>query len=289
MTCPVALRRAPAAHFAFFLVAASALTPTPARAEPTKAGVQADSNAVFLETEHLVYAIGRDGINRGFQDRRTGRSYLDSNAPGHFMSVQKGGAWVGSTGVELAGGFLLVTFGASGTQAKVQVRSFPGYLTLELVSVSDPAVASVQLARLPLTLTQHVSSSLTSCRNDEYAAALIPLNIETNSYPTPGKPAVLTGHADRAVRLQGAKIAVSGCPADKLLDIIERVEIENGLPHSTLGGVWARTSPEQMKSYLFVDLSEATADAMIDYAKAGGFGYIVVYDGFGTPATAATP
>ena len=34
-----------------------------------------------------------------------------------------------------------------------------------------------------------------------------------------------------------------------------------------------------MRSYLFVDLSEATADAMIDYAKAGGFGYIVVYDG----------
>ena len=34
-----------------------------------------------------------------------------------------------------------------------------------------------------------------------------------------------------------------------------------------------------MKSYLFVDLTEDTADAMIDYAKAGGFGYIVVYDG----------
>ena len=110
-------------------------------------------------------------------------------------------------------------------------------------------------------------------------AAVIPLNIETNSYPAPGKPAVLTGHADRAVRLEGAKIAVLGCPTDKLLDTIERIEIDNGLPHPTLGGVWARRSPEQMKSYLFVDLSEATADAMIRYALAGGFGYIVVYDG----------
>ena len=63
------------------------------------------------------------------------------------------------------------------------------------------------------------------------------------------------------------------------LEIIERVEIENGLPHPTLGGVWARRSPEQMRSYLFVDLSESTADAMIAYARAGGFGYIVIYDG----------
>ncbi|MFH1266370.1 MAG: hypothetical protein ABIK89_11645, partial [Planctomycetota bacterium] len=105
------------------------------------------------------------------------------------------------------------------------------------------------------------------------------MNIETHSYPTRGKPAVLTGHADAAVRLEGAKIAVVGCPTEKLLDAIERVEIQNGLPHPTLGGVWARRSPEQMKSYLFVDLSEATTDAMIDYALAGGFGYIVVYDG----------
>ena len=279
MICPFTLRRDPATRFALLLAAAFALSPASARAELGKGDVRADSNGVVLETEYLVYAIGKDGINRDFSDRRTGRSYLDASDPGHFMSIQKGGEWVGSTAVELADGFLLVTFGDSGVRAKVQVRSLPSYLTLELITVSDHAIGSFQLARLPLTLTQRISYSLTCCRNDEYAAAVIPLNIQTHSYPTRGNPAVLTGHADAAVRLEGAKVAVLGCPTDKLLDTIERVEIDGGLPHPTLGGVWARRSPEQMKSYLFVDLSEATADAMIEYALAGGFGYIVIYDG----------
>ncbi|HUT92037.1 MAG TPA: hypothetical protein VMY37_21260, partial [Thermoguttaceae bacterium] len=279
MIRPFTPRLATATRFALLLAAASALSPASARAESGKETVRTDSNGVVLETEYLVYAIGKDGINRAFQDRRSGRSYLDASDPGHFMSVQKDGKWIGSTAIELADGFLLVTFGDSGVGAKVEVRPFPSYLTLELTGVSDHSVTSFQLARLPLTLTGHVSSSLTSCRNDEYAAAVIPLNIETHSSPTRGKRAVLTGHADAAVRLEGAKIAVLGCPTDKLLDTIERVEIENGLPHPTLGGVWARRSPEQMKSYLFVDLSEATADAMIEYALAGGFGYIVIYDG----------
>ena len=212
MVCLIMLRHALATRFALVLLAASALASASAWAESSKADVRADPNGVLLQTEYLVYAVGKDGINRAFQDRRTGRTYLDASAPGHFMSVQKDGKWVGSTAVELADGFLLVKFGDSGTQAKVRVRSVPTYLTLELIAVNDHAIGSFQLARLPLTLTQHISNSLTCCRDDEYAAAVIPLNIETNSYPAPGKPAVLTGHADRAVRLEGAKIAVLGCP-----------------------------------------------------------------------------
>ena len=240
---------------------------------------QRDGSRILLETDHLVYVIGRDGLNRAFQDRRTGKDHLDTTDPGHFMAVQKDGQWIGSTAVELARGFLYVTFGDSGIRAKVHVRTLPGYLTLELTAVNDHTITSLQLAHLPLTLTQHISYSLASCRDDEYAAAVIPLNIETHAYPVRGPRPILIGHADQAVRLEGARIAILGCPADLLLDRIEQVEIENGLPHSTLGGVWARRSPEQMKSYLFVDLSEATSDEMIDYARTGGFGYIVVYDG----------
>ena len=279
MICLRTFRCAAARSLALLPAAAFALWSASARCESPEAGVRAESSGVVLQTDDLVYTIGNDGINRAFQDRRTGRDYLAESDPGHFMYVQKDEAWIGSTAVALADGSLSVTFGDSEIGAKVAVRSLPSYLTLELTAVSDQAVTSVRLARLPLTLAEHVSHSLTCCRNDEYAAAVIPLNIETHSYPTRGNPAVLTGHADAAVRLEGAKIAVLGCPAEKLLDSIERVEIDNGLPHPTLGGVWARRSPEQMKSYLFVDLSEATADAMIEYALAGGFGYIVIYDG----------
>ena len=181
-----------------------------------------------------------------------------------------------STLVALEGEELQVKFGDSGVEAKVRVRALPQYLTFELVSLNDRSVSSVELAKLPLTLTKYVSSTIASCRDDDYGTVVIPLNIETHSQSAHGE---LRVEADARVRLVGTKFALLGSPASGLLKRIEQVEIDQNLPHPTLGGAWARTSPEQMKSYLFVDLSEATADAMIDYAKAGGFGYIVVYDG----------
>jgi len=240
-------------------------------------GGRAEDDRIVLETAHLVYAVGTDGLNQAFQDRLTHKNYLDMTDPGHFMSVQKDGQWIGSTAVEWDRGFLYVTFGDSGIWAKIHVRAFPNYLTLELTAVNAHTMTDIQLVRLPLKLTKYIGGSLTNCRDDEYAAAVIALNIETHCYPTRGEQVVLTGHADREVRLEETKIAVLGCPTESLLDIIEQIEIENGLPHPTIGGVWARKSPEQMKSLLYVDVSEDNADAMIDYALAGGFSYIVLY------------
>ncbi len=235
---------------------------------------QIPSQPIHLETGSLVYEIGADGLNHAFRDRQTGENLLAKSS--NFMSVEKDGRRIGSTAVEREGENLRVKFGESGVEVQVRVKTLANYLTLELTSINDPTVSSVELANLPLMLTEYVSHTLASCRNDKYAAAVLPLNIETHSR---GEGSVLIVEADRRVRLEGTKFAIVGCPTRDLLRRIERIELDNGLPHPTLGGVWARNSPEMMKSYLFVDLTEDTADAMIDYARAGGFGYIVVYDG----------
>jgi hypothetical protein len=196
------------------------------------------------------------------------------------MSIEKDGRKTGSTSVRMAAAspreILHVEFGDSGVEADVRVAVFAEFLTFDLVSISSHAVSSVQLSNLPLTLTKYVSTTLASARDDEYSAAIVPLNIETHSSAA---NAVLTAEADRRVRLEGTKFALVGCPANALLSQLERIELKFGLPHPTLVGVWARRSPEQERSYLFCDLEESTAGAMIDYAKTGGFGSIVVYGG----------
>jgi len=252
-------------------------------------GVRTEGGRIEMATENLLWVVGSDGHNVAFQDRHTGRDYLAADAAAPFMAVQKDGTWHGATAARLLQGFLWVEFGDVGIRAKVHVRALPQYLVLELTAIDDHQIDGVRLVRLPLTLTESVSVSLTSCRNGDFGAALIPLNIETNSYPTRQDPVLLTAEADARVRLEGTRVAVLGSPTAELLDHIERIEIDNGLPHSTLDGVWARRSSEQMRSYLFVDLSEDTAEAMIDYAKAGGFGYIVVYDGVWNAAHGSYP
>ncbi len=263
-------------------------------------GVRAAGDRVVLETDRFTYAVGTDGFNKAFHDRRTGRDHQAATGPVPFMAVEKDGQWIGSTAVEWIRGFLHVTFGDSGIRAKVHARAFPNYLTLELTALNDHTISEIHLVRVPMDITQTIGNVLTHCRDDNYAAALIPLNLETHSYvaalepaipgdpipgmifrgarghivPKDGELPVLIAHADRRVRLDGAKVAVIACPTESLLDIIEQVEIDNGLPHPTIDGVWARRSPDQMKSILYTQISEDTADEMIAYAKAGGFTYV---------------
>ena len=262
----------------FFLI--SATSPAISRAAENRPGMRTEGEQIFLETNHLAYVVGTNGLNVAFRDRRNEKNYLDTSEPTPFMRVSTEKGWIDSVSVELARGFLFVTFRpptGPPIMAKIHPRTFPNYLTLELTAINDHTIGQLQLANLPTTLTDMVTNDLTSTRNNEYAAAVIPANIETRSY-NEGKP-LLIAFAERDVRLEGSKIAVLGCPTNLLLDILEQVEVENGLPHPTIDGVWARKSPEMKMSYLFVDIGEANADAMIDYAKAGGFHYIVAYNG----------
>lgn len=144
-----------------------------------------EGDHILLENGHVVYAVGTDGLNKAFVNKRTGRDHLDSADSVPFMAIEKDGQWHGATG------------------------------------------------------------------------------------PQGDERPVLIAHADRRVGLDGEKVAVIACPTKSLLDIIEQIEIENGLPHPTIDGVWARRSPELMKSILYAEVSEETADDVIAYAKTG--------------------
>jgi hypothetical protein len=234
---------------------------------------------IILRNAHLSLALSTDGLVSHFKPAHPGKNYLDSAAPHHFMSVRdKAGAVSTSTEIAFRDGFLRLTFGASGIVARVHVRLLPTYMTFELVALSNHALTRVELINLPLTLTPNLNSRLTACVSSEYAAAVIPLNIDTHSRLDPQAAYTsLIAEADGRVRLEGARFAVVGCGTPMLLTTIEKIEQDNGLPHPTLSGVWAKKSPEQSKSYLFIDVTETTAPHVIDYAKAGGFGYIVLY------------
>ena len=242
-------------------------------------GAWAQGQLIFFQTMDLTYKVGTDGINRAFRDRHSGTNYLDITAPGHFLSITKDGQKIGSTSVALQGSLLLAEFGSSSLSATLRVQVLPQYVTLELLSVSDPAITVVELVYLPLLLTDTVGITLAHCENSQCGAAVVSLNVVTRATATPNTGgSLLQAEANASVQLAFAKIAILGCPADQLLSRLSLIEKENGLPHPVLDNVWARQSDDVKSSYLFVDLTKANVDDIIAYAKAGGFRYIVIYD-----------
>ncbi|TNF43515.1 MAG: hypothetical protein EP310_04450, partial [Bacteroidetes bacterium] len=72
----------------------------------------------------------------------------------------------------------------------------------------------------------------------------------------------------------GSKIALFGCPVEKTLETIGNIEIEEGLPHPTIDGVWGKTAQSASAAYLIYDFGEETIDQAIEYTKKAGLRYL---------------
>ena len=72
----------------------------------------------------------------------------------------------------------------------------------------------------------------------------------------------------------GSKIALFGCPVEQALETLGKIEIEEGLPHPTIDGVWLKEAKSASAAYLIYDFGEATIDQAIEYTKKAGLRYL---------------
>lgn len=72
----------------------------------------------------------------------------------------------------------------------------------------------------------------------------------------------------------GSKIALFGCPAEKALDVIGQIELNEGLPHPLIDGEWAKKSPKATASYLIIGFGEENLDQAIELTKKAGLEYL---------------
>ncbi|HLO79954.1 MAG TPA: hypothetical protein VK166_03295 [Chitinophagaceae bacterium] len=68
----------------------------------------------------------------------------------------------------------------------------------------------------------------------------------------------------------GTRIAIFTCNEPGTLDRLERIEIDEKLPHPTIKGVWFKKSGIYGKSYLISSFGESDIEEMIGYVKKAG-------------------
>jgi len=80
----------------------------------------------------------------------------------------------------------------------------------------------------------------------------------------------------------GSKIAILGCRPEDVLDILESIEIKEGLPHPMLNGKWAKRAPEATSAYLIQDFSPDDYKRAIELTKKAGLKYLYHGEPFST-------
>ncbi len=72
----------------------------------------------------------------------------------------------------------------------------------------------------------------------------------------------------------GSKIALFGCPPEKALETIGKIEVAEGLPHPTIDGEWGKTAHSATASYLIIGFNETNLDRAMELTKKAGLKYL---------------
>jgi len=72
----------------------------------------------------------------------------------------------------------------------------------------------------------------------------------------------------------GSKIALFGCPPEKALETIGKIEVAEGLPHPTIDGEWGKIAHSATASYLIIGFNETNLDRAMELTKKAGLKYL---------------
>lgn len=72
----------------------------------------------------------------------------------------------------------------------------------------------------------------------------------------------------------GSKIALFGCDPENVLNILSKIEIQEGLPHPMIDNEWTKTAKGATASYIITDFSEDNLDIAINLTKDAGLEYL---------------
>jgi len=237
--------------------------------------VAASGQDFVFETDFTRLVLGADATARSLLEKKPTHEWLAAQ-PRAFGSVKKGGKYFLATSLMRDGELWRAEFGAAEVQAEFRITAGAHYVVFELVRVQGEGVEEVRFIELQVTCQQNAGWWLGAWWNERFAVALLGLsdcvNVQSRG------DGVLAASVYPEFGMEGQRAVLVAAPTVRFLDTVQQVERDFGLPSPRLGGQWAKESEAVRTSYLFTDLTEANADQTIQFAKLGGFKYIMTYD-----------
>lgn len=238
----------------------------------------ADAADMVFQNEAVEWRLSPSGFLTRFASPDSGKDYAAVAARRPLLTAARAGVQgMPATRISRTGDVLTARFIDPEIKVSLRVITAPHHFTFEVLS-TEPADLDALAIGFPLRRLKTVAPAINATYDDEFGAAFFGISENTVNQPMPASRPIqwLRSGAHRRHGLIGAKFSLAAAPIEDFTSAIREAERAAGLPSPSLGGKWARESESVQKSYLFAtDASEANIDALIDYAKLGGFGTLV--------------
>jgi hypothetical protein len=240
--------------------------------------VPAGAPNITLETEALRLTISSRGFLREFRSRASSKNYAVAGTPLPVLRLVRRGVATPLYSLIREGDLLKAQFLDSDLRASLRVTARKQHVLFEVVDV-QPADAEELTLEFPIQRLKTAAGAFNATYDDQFGACLLGTteNVLQESIGRGSDVIGLSARCSRKHGMVGARFALAAAPREQLKSAIMEVERANGLPCPMLEGQWARDSMPVRRSYLFVvDATEKNIDKLIEYAKIGRFGMIIL-------------
>ena len=233
---------------------------------------------ITLENSLLKLSLSGSGVLKEFRCKASDEDYATPDAPFPVLSVLRQGTIVPVTRLTRDGDTLDAQFIDPDVKASLRVTSREKHLLFEVLSIEPDDVESLTL-EFPIRRLDTIAGAFNATYDDEFGACMFGTTVNARNLAASrgAKVRSLRSECTRSHGMVGAGFALVGAPRDEFNEAIMEAERANGLPCPMLDGQWARFSDRAYESYLFgTGVTEADIDTLIEYAKLGGFGTIIM-------------
>ena len=254
---------------------------------------------VTIENQQMRLVVTSDGIARSLVYKPTGTECLIQGKSVPFSTITEPRPYQNevklaypnrrttfkSNAVRMEGDKLVIGYELIPWEATVSVKIADDYIAFTLeaftltedygIVMTEPPISEMWFLRLPVRELGHWGDWLNVIWDDEVAVNVLAAGPCANADSEEGEGyRILQAGSDEQVKLTGVTAALITCAKDELLDKIDTVERDYGLPH----GVASRRHDLYTASYYWAStVTPASVDEHIKYARMGGFRLMNIY------------
>ena len=265
------------------------------------------TNKPLLENDYFKVSINDKGQVTELLEKESGNNLLMPNYSISLLTIESEGSSYPITSWERSDDILKFRFDELGAEIDVKVNSKSEYLSFEITSVnSKEFIDKVTWGPYHVLPSEKIGQSIGIAYNDDIAIGFMGLNLKSrggfeivkrerfgNAAKKIEGGASLSGFArdrstfrvmdnweqklgqavpvsDSDAEIVGAKFALYCVPSGKLTSVVEKIVLEENLPHIRNGETWNKTSNYSASSKFIMSYNVNNINACIDIAEKAG-------------------
>ncbi len=265
------------------------------------------TNKSLLENDYFKILLDEKGQVTELLEKESGENILMPDYSVSLLTIECEGINYPISSWKRSGEILKFDFDGSGAQIDVKINSKSDYLSIKITSIiSEKLIDKVIWGPYHVRPSEKIGQSIGIAYDDNIAVGFMGLNLKSRGgFEIPNRErfgnaakkieggASLTGFVrdrstyrvvdnweqklgqavpvnDSDAEIVGAKFAMYCVPAEKLTEVIEKIVLEENLPHIKNGETWNKISNYSTSSKFIMSFNVNNIDDCINVAKKAG-------------------